>query len=185
MTDALSHLVAVNYQAMRLLGMADGPAARPTGEFSSTTQYAGIIYGKSPFFFARVAEGTSSNALVRGLATYFRAHRFGVAERGDLLPALSSAGAGGAEHLKELQQRWFEASEGDADLAGLGDPLTTGLLALKGEDVDLEALFKPPDPSAEKANPEDEPARPLGAEQTQKLMRELSKSMGGIDLPAP
>jgi hypothetical protein len=185
MLDGLSHLVAVNYQAMRLLGAPDGPAARPTGEFASTAQYAGIIYGKAPFFFVKVAAATSPQILTRGLAAYFRAHRFGVAERGDYLSAMVSAAAGSLDELKALQHRWFEASTGDADLVGLGDPLETGLLALQAEDVDLEGLLKMAAPAEEQNAPLDTTPLPLDSEQTRKLMRDLSKSMGGLDLPAP
>jgi hypothetical protein len=185
MADAMSQLVAVNYQAMRLLGTADGPAARATREFDSVAQYAGIIYGKAPFFFAKVVAGSSSGALMHGLAAYFRAHRFGLAERGDIVPPLAVAGAGSLEELKALQHRWFDASSGDADLAGLGDPLAIGLMALQGEDVDLEALLKVAPPASETSPPADTTPQPLGAEQTQKLLHDLSRSMGGVDLPAP
>jgi hypothetical protein len=170
---------------MRLLEAPDGPAARPTAEFANTTQYAGIIYGKAPFFFVKVAGASSPQILTRGLAAYFRAHRFGVAERGDYLAPLVSAGAGSLEELKALQHQWFEASTGDSDLVGLGDPLETGLLALQSEDFDLEGLLKMAAPSEDqKEAPLDTTPVPMSAEQTRKLMRDLSKSMGGMDLPA-
>jgi hypothetical protein len=179
MADALDHLVAVNYQAMRLLGDADAPAAQATSEFSSTAQYAGIVYGKAPFFYERVAAASSQSALLRGLAAYFRAYRFSVAERGDVVKALASIGGVGADRLQELQHQWFEAATGDTDLAGLGDPLATGLLALEGEDLDLEALLKAGPPSTPE-EPKEEQMKPLDDGQTQALFRELSKTFGGL-----
>jgi hypothetical protein len=181
MADALDHFVAGNYQAMRLLGDVDAPAARATSEFSSTAQYAGVVYGKAPFFYDRVAAAASPGALLRGLSAYFRAHRFAVAERGDVVAALSANGPVATDRLKELEHQWFEATTGDADLAGLGDPLAIGLLALEGEDVDLEALLKPgatPPPEA----PHEPQMKPLDDGQTQTLMRQLSKTLGGVDL---
>jgi hypothetical protein len=189
MGETMSGLVALNYQSMRLLGVADGPAARSTGEFASTAQYAGIIYGKAPFFFSKVAEQTSPATLARGLAAYFRAHRFAVAAREDLNAALVVAGVGSADKMQELRRRWFEEARGDQDLAGLGDPLKTALAALKSEDVDLESLFKAtpeapaqaaPKASDEKASPDDI-SKLLDPEQTAKLMKELNRTLGGLD----
>jgi hypothetical protein len=180
MGEAMSNLVAVNYQSMRLLGASDGPAARSTAEFLNTAQYAGIIYGKAPFFFSKVAETSSQQALTRGLAGYFRAHRFAVADREDLVTALSAAGAGSAEQLQRLRRRWFEDRKGDEDLAGLGDPLKTALGALEGEDVDLAALFKAVPQISEKKTVGDDAPSLLDPEQTAKLLRELNRTFGGL-----
>ncbi len=181
MREAMSNLVAVNYQSMRLLGVADAAAARPTDEFASTAQYAGIIYGKAPLFFPKVAEASTPQALSRGLAAYFQAHRFGVATREDLVAALAASGAGTVEQLQRLRRHWFDETNGDQDLKGLGDPLTTALAALQGEDVDLEALFTAPPPSVDRKPAEDDTPKLLDPEQTAKIMRALNQSFGGLD----
>ena len=64
--EALDQQIAANYQAMPMLGLADGPAARETQAFESAGEYAGLVYGKAPFFFAalsaRYSPGRSTRA---------------------------------------------------------------------------------------------------------------------------
>ncbi len=114
--------IAVNYQAMRILSGEDGPAARPTSAFESTAVYAGLVYGKAPFFYLKLAEQIGDDDLWHGLQAYARAHRFGLARRGDVVEAFAQTGLLPVARLQELYSRWFEEALGDTDLAGRGDP---------------------------------------------------------------
>ena len=43
--------VLANYHTMRLLGSDDGAVDRPVDAFSGELAYAGLVYGKGPFFY--------------------------------------------------------------------------------------------------------------------------------------
>src|SRR6202042_655966 len=96
----------------------DGPAARSTADFESTAVYAGLVYGKAPFFYLKLAEQIGDEDLWRGLQAYAKAHRFGLARRGDVVQAFAQTGLLPIARLRELFSRWFEETHGDADLAG-------------------------------------------------------------------
>src|SRR5204862_6170929 len=74
--DALARHVAANFQAMRLLRAPDGVVARPTRDFASELQYAGLVYGKAPLFFARVRELFGDESFDAALRAYRSAHAF-------------------------------------------------------------------------------------------------------------
>ncbi len=49
--------VKANYQTMRLLGQPDGPVDRPAAG-ASTISYAGLVYGKGPYYYVRSFENS-------------------------------------------------------------------------------------------------------------------------------
>ena len=130
------------YQQMRMLGGEDAPAARGAGEFDSSTQYAGVVYGKAAAFYLRLERvfGAAETAAALGRVT--GEHAFAVMTAADLRDALSSE-LGDPALFEKLWNRWMEGTRGDDDLGvdpsaglgGLGD-------LLGGQDPeDLEGLI--------------------------------------------
>jgi hypothetical protein len=174
--EALDQQVAANYQAMRLLGLADGPAARETQAFESAGEYAGLVYGKAPFFFAALSARYSPGALTAGLARYAREHWFRLAVRGDLVGSLAAQGVGTRSELTALYQRYFLQAHGDEDLIGLGDPMSLAQAALGGQGLDLESLLNPK--PFETSGPKF-PADPPASERDYQTIEELQRALGG------
>jgi hypothetical protein len=184
--EALDQQVAANYQAMRTLGIDDGPAARETRAFGNLTEYAGLVYGKAPFFFAAIAARYGDGSLRAGLSRYARDHWFQVAARGDLVASLSAQGVGPRSELRALFDHWFNEAHGDRDLEGLGSPLSLAQAALGGQGLNLEALLNPNatgTPSA--TEPNQEPAPERDYQTLEELQRELEGAPQTTPLPSP
>jgi hypothetical protein len=187
---ALGTQVAVNYQATRMLGLDDGPAARATGAFGNTAEYAGLVYGKAPFFYQALADRLGDEALSRGLAEYAREHWMGLAKRGDVVAAIAKGAAVAPAELKPLFARWFFQAHGDEDMAGKGDIESVALDAFGGGvgtpgGLDTSALSKLL-PAQAAGNGEAAPGATPGIPgvdpaQIQHLMEQLDKTMGGVD----
>jgi hypothetical protein len=109
--------VKMNYQTMRMLGKSDQPADRPVASFDSAPQYAGVIYGKAPYFYKAVREAIGDEAFFGALRAYVTQYRFREAP-GHGLPDLFAAGGRGVK-VKPLEQRWLEEMHGDEDLGKL------------------------------------------------------------------
>jgi hypothetical protein len=199
---ALNTQVAVNYQAARMLGLADGVAARATGAFQNSAEYAGLVYGKAPFFYQTLSDRVGEPAVSRGLAEYAQEHWMGLAKRGDVVTALAKAGALPESELNALFVRWFRGAHGDEDLAGKGDIEGVamdafaggagGMGAMGGAGLDPSAVMKllpaqgapvAPDNAGAAGFPGSGAANIPGVdpEQVKNLMQQLDKSMGGID----
>jgi len=134
--------VRMNYQLMRLQGAADGAVDRPVSAFASPIAYAGLVYGKGPYFYEAVRSAIGDEALFAALADYVRRHAFGIAPPRAIVDAL--AAHGDARRVRALAQRWLDERHGDEDL-GRGDARTLVATTL-GVDADtlppgLEALF--------------------------------------------
>ncbi len=138
----LGSQVAVNYQAMRMLGAADGPVARSTSDFSNAAEYAGLVYGKAPFFYDEALRRCGEASLLRGLSSYADAHWLGLARRGDAAAAIARACPGGGREIQDLFGRYFKESHGDEDLAGRADLEKIALEAFGGGgNLDLSSLL--------------------------------------------
>jgi hypothetical protein len=189
----LGSQVAVNYQAIRMLGIADGPAGRATSAFQSTGEYAGLVYGKAPFFYQALADRLGDDAVSRGLAEYASEHWMGLARRGDVVTAIAKGAYVPARELQPLFARWFQQAHGDEDMAGKGDIETVAAEAFGGGDLDLSALSKMlPTQSAAGNAATAAPAAPAASgipgvdpQQVQQLLQQLNKTMGGVDDPSP
>jgi len=197
--------IAVNYQAMRILQGEDGPAARPTSSFESTATYAGLVYGKAPFFYLKLAERIGDDDLWRGLKAYAQAHRFGVARRGDVVRAFAEIGLLPVSQLRALWEQWFEQAHGDVDLAGRGDPAAAAGELFGGDKAETGAAGSPVG-SGEEVDPAelikaarlalDQAARGKGDPQTgeqplidpgqaKALLQQLDRSFGGATDESP
>ncbi len=113
--------VRMNYQLMRLQGVPDGAVDRPVHAFASPLAYAGLVYGKGPYFYEAVRAAIGDDAFFAALAEYVRRHRFRTAPRGALVDLL--AARGDARRVRALARRWLDERHGDDDL-GRGDART-------------------------------------------------------------
>jgi hypothetical protein len=116
--------VKLGYLMMRALGTPDGPVSRPAAEFPSSFAYAGLVYGKAPYFFHALRQSLGDRAFFDRLRAYAERHRFRTARPQDLLDALAMGGR--RKEIDELARRWLERAHGDEDMGG------GGLLALFG-----------------------------------------------------
>jgi len=120
------------YEQMRLLGDDDAAAARPTVEFDSSGQYAGVVYGKAAAFYRTLEDEFGREQVADALADVVRAQAFEMLDADRLRDTLASSLDGGAR-FERLWTRWMERRHGDADLevdpgAGLGGLLGSGTL---------------------------------------------------------
>ncbi len=116
--------VLANYHTMRLLGGDDGAVDRPVSSFAGELAYAGLVYGKGPFFYREVAKAVGDDAFFTALRAYVTQHRFKQAPARGLVDELSK-GDHGAK-VRELSKRWLDEAHGDEDL---GKPDMRALLA--------------------------------------------------------
>jgi len=104
--------VQANYQMMRMLGAADAPADQPVEAFASPMTYAGIVYGKAPYYFAAMRRALGDDEFFAALRGYAERYAFRVATPEALTAAFSSRSAG----VEPLAQRWLHEMHGDDDL---------------------------------------------------------------------
>ena len=122
------------YEQMRLLGDQDAPAARPTDDFASSAQYAGVVYGKAAAFYLALEDVYGAEAVKRALGQVARDRAFTMTSGEELRAALGSA-LGERQRFDRLWRRWMERTSGDADLgvsAGSGTGALGGLEDLLG-----------------------------------------------------
>jgi len=104
--------VEANYQMMRILGTADAPVDRPVDAFGSSIEYAGLVYGKAPYFFAALRRTMGDQAFFAALEAYVQKYAFRVAPS----PALADTFAPGDPRIAALSARWLREAHGDEDL---------------------------------------------------------------------
>ena len=104
--------VGANYQMMRLLGTPDAPADRPIDAFGSSIEYAGLVYGKAPYFYAALRRTMGDPAFFAALEAYVQKYSFRVAPSLALVDSL----APGDPRIAALATRWLRESHGDEDL---------------------------------------------------------------------
>ena len=113
--------VAMNFHMMRFQGLEDDAVDRPVSAFASPIAYAGLVYGKGPYFYAAVRERVGDSAFFAGLARYVAAHRFREAGPDAVVEALATESGGRASEVRALARRWIHGRHGDEDL-GPSDP---------------------------------------------------------------
>lgn len=107
--------VKLNYQVYRLLGSPDGAVDRATGDFSGPLEYAALVYGKGPYFWAAVRTAIGDEAFARVLHAYYERYAYRVAEP-DAFTRLAGELTGRTDELLALHRRWFHEAHGDEDL---------------------------------------------------------------------
>lgn len=111
--------VKLNYHVYRLMGSPDGTVDRATGDFSGPLEYAALVYGKGPYFWAAVRQAIGDEAFGRVLRAYYDRHVYKVAEP-DAFARLAGELTGRTDELLALHRHWFHETHGDEDL-GKGD----------------------------------------------------------------
>ncbi|MDX2015816.1 MAG: M1 family aminopeptidase [Myxococcaceae bacterium] len=114
--DVREGQVKMAYQMWRLMGGADTKANQPTGAFTSSTQYAGIVYGKAPLLFDAQRKLVGEDAWERTLKSYVEQYRYRWVSSKTLTEVASKVSPGRARALDELRRRWFEETHGDEDV---------------------------------------------------------------------
>ncbi len=116
--------VLMNYQMMRALGQPDAPADRSVSAFPASIAYAGIVYGKAPYFYKAARAALGDAAFFGALRGYVAQYRFREAPaRG---PADAFARAGGEGRMRPIERRWLDETHGDEDLGKLDLTATLG-----------------------------------------------------------
>lgn len=125
--------VKMNYQFMRMLGHADGPVDRPVAYYGSPMRYAGIVYGKGPYYYNALRAAATDPVFFRALRRYVDTWRFRTAPPSGFVDALVAESPSGASRYRALARHWLEETHGDDDLgqADLGS-LMGGMLGGQG-----------------------------------------------------
>jgi hypothetical protein len=123
--------IAMNFQALPMMGFQDGKAARPAGQFASPVEYAGIVYGKAPLFFEAAAKEFGEGRILAALRTFVEQRRFKRAVPGDERAALEGAvGSANVPAMRALWRHWFEEEHGHEDLGDLNMGALTSQMGL-------------------------------------------------------
>jgi hypothetical protein len=129
----------MNYQMMRMMGGTDGSVDRPVSAFVTPTAYAGLVYGKGPFFYEAARKQLGDSAFFGALRAYANDNRFRTAsERG---PIDALAAAGHAAQIRSLAHRWLDEHHGDKDLGTANAAQAAGAGAL-GSDPQINQLLQ-------------------------------------------
>jgi hypothetical protein len=144
--------VKMNYQTMRMIGKPDAPADQPVASFTAGVQYAGVIYGKAPYFYKAVREAIGDAAFFAAMKEYVARYRFQEAPARGLVDLFA---AGREGKMRPLERHWLEETHGDEDLGkldmasmlgglgGAGGLGTLSGLGVGGNDLgDLEQVMK-------------------------------------------
>jgi hypothetical protein len=108
--------VAMNYRAMRMMGVADGAVDRPASAFTRPIAYAGLVYGKGPFLYRELRTALGDTAFFAGLRAYVERWRYRVAPGRGPIDALATGRQ--ASRVRALARRWLDETHGDDDLGG-------------------------------------------------------------------
>jgi hypothetical protein len=112
----MSTNVKLNYGLYRLLGGKDQAAAQPVQAFSSALAYAGIVYGKAPYFYEALRRRLGAARLAKALRAAVDESRFKLVTLDEWLSALEHAAGGPASGVRALGRHWLYERHGDADL---------------------------------------------------------------------
>jgi hypothetical protein len=113
-----------NYHLLRALGQPDQVVNRPVSAFRTPLAYAGIVYGKAPYFYEAARRQLGDDAFFAAMQRYVRDNAFRVAAPNAIIDALAQgagtlqgrAAATQATRVRALARRWLDESHGDTDL---------------------------------------------------------------------
>jgi len=112
--QALQTWIALSYQGMRMANVPDGKVARPASEFKSALSYAGLVYGKAPFFFDEARKLMGASAFDAACRAYRQAWAFREAGASSWLAAAQRFDL--THDLAQLERHWWEEPHGDDDI---------------------------------------------------------------------
>ncbi|MFO0594761.1 MAG: M1 family aminopeptidase [Myxococcaceae bacterium] len=110
-----------SYQLHRMLGGEDGVAARPTEEFSSSREYAALVYGKAPLLFEEERKLVGDVAWFKALKTYVEQNRYKYVSSKTFHELLAKQNASQAKKIAELKKHWWDETHGDEDVGSAPD----------------------------------------------------------------
>ena len=116
--------IAMNYRMMRMMGHADAAADRAVADFATPIEYAGLVYGKAPFFYRALRTELGDAALFSGLAAYAAAHFLREAAPTDIVRVFATGRS--ARRVRALARRYFDEAHGDDDI---GEANAGGVMA--------------------------------------------------------
>jgi hypothetical protein len=123
--------VKMNYQSMRAMGQPDAPADGPVASYAASVQYAGIIYGKAPYFYRAMRKEIGDAAFFSALKAYVARYRFAVAPARGVVDFF--AASGGQAKVRPLEAHWLDEMHGDEDLGTLDlAAMLGGLMGTQG-----------------------------------------------------
>lgn len=113
-----------NYHLLRALGQPDQVVNRPVSTFRTPLAYAGIVYGKAPYFYEAARRQLGDDAFFAAMQRYVRDNAFRVAAPNAIVDALASgsgtlqgrAANAQATRVRALARRWLDEAHGDSDL---------------------------------------------------------------------
>ncbi|HJN75406.1 MAG TPA: M1 family aminopeptidase [Myxococcota bacterium] len=129
--DLRDRSVKANFALFRLMDGQDAAAARPTTSFSSTLEYAALVYGKAPYLYVDLEEDLGRDALDRALRAATEEHAWELVGTEDWLSSLERHGATDATGKG---RRWWKEAWGDEDF-GLDPEGHAALRILLGEEM--------------------------------------------------
>ena len=125
---AQAQFIALNYRGMRMTGIPDGTVARPADSFASPTEYAGLIYGKAPLFFAAVRALLGDPGFDSAARAYRKEFAFKDAGSDGFLAAAQRTNPAKSVQLAALAHRWLHEKHGDEDVRQIDSASLLGAL---------------------------------------------------------
>ncbi|MBM4776290.1 MAG: M1 family metallopeptidase [Archangiaceae bacterium] len=153
--DVREGQVKMAYQLWRMMGGRDSKANRPTGEFTSTTEYAGIVYGKAPLLFDAQRKLVGEDTWERTLKAYVEQYRYRWVTSKTLTEVAAKQSPSQGRQLDVLRRHWLEETHGDEDVGTMN----------------LEELLQ----GTQQGNPSDAQLDP----EAMKMLNDLLKQLGG------
>ncbi|MBL8935576.1 MAG: aminopeptidase [Archangium sp.] len=137
--DVREGQVKMAYQLWRMMGGRDSKANRPTGEFTSTTEYAGIVYGKAPLLFDAQRKLVGEETWERTLKAYVEQSRYRWVTSKTVTEVAAKQSPSQARQLELLRRRWLEETHGDEDVGTMSlEDLLQGAQQGTGSDAQLD-----------------------------------------------
>jgi hypothetical protein len=129
--------VKLNYRMMRMAGLPDGAVDRPVASFGAPLAYAGLVYGKGPYFYDAVRRAIGDGPFFTALGEYVQTYRFRTAPPRALVDRLARGRH--RARVQALARRWLEGAYGDADLGGASARgLAAAMLGVREDEVPPE-----------------------------------------------
>ncbi len=132
--------VAMNFQALRLMGKKDAPVDRPASDFGDMVTYAGLVYGKAPYLWSAMRKELGDAAFFSAMRTYVDTYRLRLAPPRALIDTFAAAVPGDptkATKVRALAKRWLDEAHGDEDLGKLDlFELVGPMLGIDAKDID-------------------------------------------------
>ncbi len=108
--------VKMAFQMMRMMGIPDARANRPTTSYKNNGEYAGLVYGKGALLFEALRSRVGVMVFERALRQYVDENRYRWVTAKTFTSVLARVASGDAASIEQLRKHWWEEKHGDADL---------------------------------------------------------------------